>query len=744
VPRLALRVALTASAAAALACSPLAQASQVHAGAGSSRRALIQPAATVPAGASVTGVLAASAPVQVTLALTPADPQALAAYAQQVSDPGSPLYRHYLSVGQFAARFGAGASQVAAVRSALTQAGLEVGAGSADGLSLSASGTAAEIEGAFDTQLEHVTLSDGTVAYVDVTDPTLPPAAADAVQNVSGLDTLPAAAPQSLLRARHAHANLSAHVSPSVSAHVSPNAAGPSTCIASAAAGGYTAAEIGSAYGMDGAWNANDLGAGATVGLAELEPYHASDVNAYQACDGTAATVTNVPIDGGSANCWQSGSNHDDQCGLEDVLDIEDVAGLVPNAAIDVYEAPNTRSGLLDLYRTMVVRDVPIISTSWGACEAATDNTMLAAENVIFQEAAVQGEAVFAASGDDGTNDCKTGSRAVDDPASQPYVTGVGGTSMASDIPGAPESVWNDTGIGAGGGGVSREWAQPSYQSGFTQPSSPSPLGCTAAPGATGTSTSCREVPDVSADADPNTGYDIYWSGMWTSAAGTSAAAPTWASLVALADASSACTGSGVRVGFADALLYSLPAADFQDVTTGANGYGGVSGYQAVAGYDMSTGLGAPNGALLLPALCGQTTITAPPQNTQTTTTTPATPTQLQTTTTPAPPTTTTPAPTTTTGTGGSVGVVRFITRRGPRTVRVGRRVHIVLRARDLAGLTVRYSARRLPRGLRLNRISGVISGRPTRRGRSVSAITARDSRGDAETIVIRWKITRR
>lgn len=732
-PRLALRVALTT--AAALACSPLAQASQVRAGAGSGRRALIQPAATVPAGASVTGTLAASAPVQVTLALTPADPQALAAYAQQVSDPGSSLYRHYLSVGQFAARFGAGASQVAGVRTAMTQAGLAVGAESADGLSLTASGTAAEIEGAFDTQLEHVTLSDGTVAYADVTDPTLPAAAADAVQNVSGLDTLPAAAPQSLLPARHAHADLSAHAS--------PNAAGPSTCSASGAAGGYTAAEIGSAYGMDGAWNANDLGAGATVALAELEPYHASDVNAYQACDRTAATVTNVPIDGGSANCWQSGPNHDDQCGLEDVLDIEDIAGLVPNAAIDVYEAPNTGSGLLDLYRAMVVRDVPIISTSWGACEAATGNTMLAAENVIFQEAAVQGEAVFAASGDDGTNDCKAGTRAVDDPASQPYVTGVGGTSMPSDTPGAAESVWNDTGIGAGGGGVSREWAQPGYQSGFAQPSSPSPLGCTAAPGAAGTSTSCREVPDVSADADPNFGYDIYWSGRWSRAAGTSAAAPTWASLVALADASSACTGSGVRVGFADALLYSLPAADFQDVTTGANGYGGVSGYQAGAGYDLSTGLGAPNGALLLPALCGQTTVTAPPQNTQTTTTTsttPPTPTQLPTSTTPAPPTTTT----TTTGTGGSVGVVRFTTRRGRRTARVGRRVHIVLRARDLAGLTVRYSARRLPRGLRLNRISGVISGRPTRRGRSVSAITARDSRGGAETIVIRWTIRRR
>ncbi len=731
-PRTALRLALTA--AAALACSGVAHAATVRTGTGSGRRALIQPAATVPAGASVAGAVASGAPVQVTLALTPADPQALAGYAQQVSDPSSPLYRHYLSVAQFAARFGADPSQVASVRTALSQAGLAVGAEAADGLSLTASGTAAEIEGAFDTQLEHVTLADGTPAYADVTDPTLPAAAADAVQNVSGLDTLPAAEPQSLLRARRAHE--------SVTPHALPNAAGPSTCIASESAGGYTAAEIGSAYGLDGAWNAGDVGAGATVALAELEPYHASDINAYQTCDGTTAAITNVPIDGGSANCWQSGPNYDDQCGLEDVLDIEDIAGLAPGANINVYEAPNTDSGLLDLYRTMVGRDVPIISTSWGACEAATGNTMLAAENVIFQEAAVQGEAVFAASGDGGTNDCKTGgARAVDDPASQPYVTGVGGTSMPSDTVGATETVWNNAGTGAGGGGVSRVWGQPSYQSGFTQPSSPSPLSCTSVPGGSGTSTSCREVPDVSADADPNTGYDIYWGGAWTNAAGTSAAAPTWASLVALADASTACTSAGVRVGFANALLYSLPAADFGDVTTGANGYSGVSGYTAGPGYDMSSGLGVPNGALLFPALCGTTTITAPPPNTQTTTTTPTpAPTPVQTTTAPGQTTTTTTTP----GSGTTVGAVRIVTRRARRTARLGRLVHIVLRARDQAGLTVRFSARRLPRGLRLNRISGIISGRPTHVGRTTSSITARDSGGDAETIVIRWVISRR
>jgi subtilase family serine protease len=720
-----------------LAGGGVAQASVVRTGADSGRRALVQQAAAVPAGSSVIGSVSASARVQVTLALTPSDPQALDSYATQVSDPSSPLYRHYLSVDQFAARFGAGSSEEASVRSALTQAGLTVGAVSSNGLSVRASGTAADIEGTFDTQLEWVTLSDGSTAYSDVTDPTLPSAAAGAVQSVTGLDTLPAAAPQGLLRARHTQSQVRR------TGRTVTDAAGPSSCIASEGPDGYTAAEIGSAYGLDGQWDAGDLGSGTTVALVELEPYQAADVTAYQTCDATNATVTNTKIDGGSANCSQQGSNYDRYCGLEDVLDIEDIAGLAPDAAIDVYEGPNTNAGLLDVYQSIVNHDAPVVSTSWGLCEAETGTSILAAENTLFEEAAVQGESVFAASGDNGANDCTTGVRAVDDPASQPDVTGVGGTTMTSDTPGATETVWNDTGAGggAGGGGVSRDWAVPSYQS--ADAVSQSAINCETTPGASTTSTDCREVPDVSADADPDTGYDIRWDGSWLVVGGTSAAAPTWASLVTLADSSSACTSTGTKVGFANSLLYGLSAADFDDVISGNNTNGGATGYPAGTGYDMASGLGTPDGATLIPALCGSTasvTATTPTTTAPTTTTT-----VVQTVPGPAPVTTTTPTTvtTTTSGSGSSADVVRFVAHRARRSVRLGRRLRIVLRARDGAGLRLRYSARRLPRGLRIDRLTGVITGRPTRLGRSVSSITARDSRGDAETIVLRWVITR-
>ncbi|HTU29891.1 MAG TPA: protease pro-enzyme activation domain-containing protein [Solirubrobacteraceae bacterium] len=745
-------VRLSLTAAAALACSgAAAQAAAVRSDAGPGQRAPVQQAAHVPAGATVTGTVAAGARVQLTLALTPSDPQALADYAQQVSDPGSALYRHYLSVGGFASRFGADPSEVASVRTALSQAGLSVGSLSANGLALSASGSAGQIEAAFATQLDDVSLAGGSQAYADVTDPTLPAAAADAVQGVTGLSTLPAASPQGLVRAGRALRPRS----DGADAPETTGIGGPGSCTTETRfqlrEGGYTAPELGSAYGFDGEWTAGDVGTGATVALVELEPYTRSDVNAYQTCDGTTATVSNTQVDGG-ASC-----NGDSNCGLEDVLDIEDIAGLVPDSSIDVYEGPNTDQGLYDVYENILDSDAPVISTSWGACEADDQSSMLTEENTIFEEAAAQGEAVFAAAGDDGADDCKTTNsdpevRAVDDPASQPYVTGVGGTTLTSAADPAGETVWNDSssGDGAGGGGVSREWATPAWQSADAVAQSSdavngATLRCDLTPGSSTTTTSCREVPDVTADADPDTGYDIYWDGAWQLVGGTSAAAPTWASLVALADSSYSCTAGSVQVGFANPLLYGLPSSDFYDVTSGDNSYSGVSGYSALSGYDMASGLGAPNAIALVPALCAGST--TPPPNTQTTTTqtTPTTTTVVQTATAPAPVTTPTTTTTTTFGTPGpgAVGRVRFVAHRGRHIARLGRRVRVVLHARDEAGLLVRYTARRLPRGLHINRRTGVISGRPKRTGRSVSSITARDSHGDSQTVVIRWVVRR-
>jgi hypothetical protein len=223
----------------------------------------------------------------------------------------------------------------------------------------------------------------------------------------------------------------------------------------------------------------------------------------------------------------------------------------------------------------------------------------------------MQGQTVVASAGDDGSEGCPgSDALAVDDPASQPLVTGVGGTQVVLAGPPATEEVWDSTGVAAGGGGISALQQMPAYQA-----QAPSWLGvvgsrssgtpCDAPAGS-----ECREVPDVSADAAPQSGYLVYYEGNWETVGGTSGAAPLWAALVALADGSAACASG--PVGFADPALYdaaATPAAyadDFADVTFGDDDRTGSNGgdYPATAGYDLATGLGTPHATDLASALC--------------------------------------------------------------------------------------------------------------------------------------------
>jgi hypothetical protein len=289
----------------------------------------------------------------------------------------------------------------------------------------------------------------------------------------------------------------------------------------------------------------------------------------------------------------------------EATYDIEQVMATAPGASILVYESTNDVQGLLDVYTRIVNDDrAAVVSTSWGLCEALNDPTLMHAENTLFEQAAVQGQTVVAASGDSGSEDCyavdQDRTLQVDDPASQPYVTGVGGTSLSSLNP-RVESVWNSDG-GAGGGGISSVFPMPSWQqSAVTSDSSGAPCGAR--------SGYCRQVPDVSASADPAHGYagyctagDCSGSG-WRSTGGTSLAAPLWASIVALAD--QVCP-TNHRAGFINPILYTSGATAVNDVTVGSNDLLGANAgsFQARTGYDMATGLGSPSASALVPLLC--------------------------------------------------------------------------------------------------------------------------------------------
>lgn len=557
-------------------------------GAGSAR---VGTAPAVPRGAARLGALPGGTQLRLDVVLRPRDPAGLAAFASAVSTPGSPLYRRYLGPGGFAAAFGPAPATVRAVEQGLRGLGLPPGSVDANRLAIHVAATAAAASRAFGLSIERYRLPGGRAAFANTAAPRLPASIAGAVQTVLGLDSLGRWVPAGLARPRGTTGR-------TARPHVATG--GPQPCGAAlttaSAYGAYTADQLASAYGFAGLYGAGDLGSGATVALLELEPNAPSDIAAYQACYGTSASVRYVAVDGGAGGGPGQG---------EAALDIEDVIGLAPGANLLVYRGPNGGTGPYDTFAAIVDDDAAqVVSTSWGICEPALDPGEAQAEATLFQQAAAQGQTVVSASGDTGSEDCKpvNGSKAlaVDDPASQPYVTGVGGTTLSQPGPPPAEQVWNDQSprIGAGGGGISALWPMPSYQSG-APPSLNVVNGNSSATPCAAPAGYCREVPDVSADADPATGYVIYWNGTWQVIGGTSAAAPLWAALVALADAGPSCRGR--TIGFMNPALYAIAggpgyASAFTDVVSGNNDFTGTNGglFPAGPGYDMASGLGSP------------------------------------------------------------------------------------------------------------------------------------------------------
>jgi subtilase family serine protease len=660
-------------------------------------------APSLPAGSSAAGALPGTTAVNALVTLQPRDPAALAAYADAVSTPGSDVYHQYLTVAQFAERFGPTSAQIAAVRASLAAQGLAPGQPAADGLSVPVTASAGSLARAFSTSFERYRLAGGATGFANTSAPSVPTGVAGLVQGVVGLSSLAVERPLGLRSSRSPATPLNAGGAAQAADVTPPDETAPCAPAhkVSAEDGSYTADEIASAYGLSSLHSAGDDGSGTTVALFELEPYSATDLSAYRTCYGTTTSVTNESVDGGAGTGSGSG---------EAALDIEDVIGLAPAAAIRVYEGPNNAAGVYETYAKIISDDTAqVVSTSWGTCESVEGVSAAEAENTLFQEAATQGQTVFAAAGDSGAQDCGGSSRtqAVDDPASQPYVTGIGGTSLPSSA-GGGETVWNDgSPYGAGGGGVSTLWPRPSYQASAAK----SQTSTTCGPGGD----TCREVPDASADADEDTGYVIYYKGTWQTTGGTSGAAPTWASLAALADASPACDKA--HVGFVNPILYQAAASSyssyFNDVTSGNNAYDGVSGFYAGTGYDMASGLGTPKGAAVASAMCGKGISSSSSATSSSATTIPA---------------------------PRSTSVVT-LGRPAAQTGRLALSEHLHLQAGDSSGLSLSYAAKGLPAGLALDGRSGLISGKPTRVGRSSVSVTAMDSRGNSATVTFEWTV---
>ncbi len=687
--------------------------------------------ASIPSGARALGAVPSTTPLRLTVALRPQDPSGLQAFATSVSTPGSPLFRHYVTVSEFASRFGATDQQVAAVESSLRADGLTIGDVPANHLTIQVTGTATQVEKAFSVSLSQVRLASGRTAYANAQAPALPSTISPYVEGVVGLDDLATYQPEGVSPSAGHVARAGALVRPRAIPHAATG--GPTPCSAATTVtqnnGGYTADVIASAYQFQNYYLAGDNGAGQTVALFELQPYDPTDIAQYQLCYGTNVPITNVPVDGGPGP-YTPGKSDDS----ESALDLEQVIGLAPGASIQVYEGPNSSTGSLDtLSQIVTTNQAKVISSSFGICEALAGGTTMQSENNLYAEAAAQGQSYFVASGDQGSASCSANqptntSLSVLDPAAQPFVTGVGGTVMYASVNGKNvfyqpgdtpiESVWNDGATqGSQGqavahattGGLSSQWPMPSYQSG-----SATSLGVINANSHNGPcgAALCRETPDVSANGDSNTGYAVFANGNsgggWTIIGGTSAASPLWAAFTALMNASSACRGT--TLGFENPSLYSIGGSsylsDFRDVSTASpytpnqpnNDALGVNNglYPVTPNYDMTTGIGTPMAATLGPALCAArapvftVTVSSP----------------------------------------------------GNQTTTVGKPVSLQISASDSGGVPLTFGATALPAGLTMNS-AGLITGTPTTPQSVPVTIKAGDNDANTGSASFTWTIAK-
>jgi kumamolisin len=435
-------------------------------------------------------------------------------------------------------------------------------------------GTAGSVERAFGVQLERYRRPDGSTYYAPTAPPQLSAPLRSVIGNVSGLDD----------RAR-------VHNLGSTTATSSGCGAG---------AGGYAPAQVMSAYDFNPLLHESLTGRGQTIVFLEIDTFQQRDLNCFAGkFGGGAPSIKVAPRRWGSPQNTAGSSG-----GSESELDLELVHAIAPAARLVVYDSDSRASDIAAAAQAAVAAyPKAIFSVSIGGCEVeelSNGQAQIASDEQMWDNAlkrlAATGGSAFIASGDSGAFTCgseltsaRTGAElpSVSSPSSDPYATSVGGTTLFVNSSGQDkgEAAWGAPFEGDGsGGGISDLWQRPSWQRGQGTTNS--------------YSDGARELPDVSSLGDPNTGWDVYVVGNWSVVAGTSAAAPLWAGLTALADQK--LSEQGLRtVGFANLPIYAFggeparwPAKAFNDVTAGENLY-----YQATPGWDPATGWGTPNAA---------------------------------------------------------------------------------------------------------------------------------------------------
>ena len=411
-------------------------------------------------------------------------------------------------------------------------------------------GTVANMQRAFGVSLAHTTIDDQTYRVREGSI-MLPAELQGYVVAVLGLDNRPQAEPHFRVYGEAA----------------TPETAGEQGFArAHAAPSGFTPVQVGQLYQFPQGVTASKQ----TIGIIELGGgFRQADITAYfKSLGQKPPKVIAVPVEGGT----NSPGNPNGADG-EVMLDIEVAGAVAPGARIVVYFAPNTDQGFIDAI-AQAVHDTKykpsVISISWGSAETNWTTQAMTALDAACQSAAALGVTITVASGDNGSSDgVSDGKNHVDFPASSPHVLACGGTRLTgSGSTISSEVVWNDQPQGgATGGGYSSVFPRPSWQVNLSGP----PNG--------------RGVPDVAGDASPETGYKILVDGKAMVIGGTSAVAPLWAGLIAVANQQ-----NGQPAGLAQLALYAAKSKGaFRDTISGNNG-----NFSAGPGWDACTGLGSP------------------------------------------------------------------------------------------------------------------------------------------------------
>jgi subtilase family serine protease len=600
--------------------------------------------------------------VSIEVVLAPSHAAQLHTLLAGLYSPTSRTYRHWLTKGRFAARFAPSGAERSGIVRYLAARGL-VARPSASPFLVRASGSTAVISTAFRTSLRMYRDARGISYFANASPVKLPARLARGVLGVVGLTNTIRLRSHAVRTENHVQvgagrpSGMGTCETPYVTIPQLLSGSFPYGYGAGPGCSGLTPSQDNSIYSAPNA-GPRSQGAGANVAVFELSAYQNSDIGtwAHQFYGKHyAPPLENINVDGGPLNPVCPAG---DTCpplfngyagDIEVDADIEMSLAIARYAShVLVYNAPNDFTGQteLDEYAAMARQDTAdTVSSSWGVCENDVSAAYSQAENVIFEQMAAQGQSVFTSAGDTGAFGCirSDGTTVVNigDPGGQPWITDVGGTSLENFNPGqdqhpsypppGTETVWNVHGLcnqsadefgmsgfdwcanaGAGGGGTSEFWGRPAYQTGPGVNSSYTTHGngtthCSLAR----TGTPCREVPDISVNADEYTPYSEYCTGSaatpnsvcasisttpsgWFGIGGTSLSSPFMAAIIADRD-----SFTGHRTGNANELLYSLfnnrdSSRSFHDIT-GIRQVPNNNGlFPVTPGYDMATGVGTP------------------------------------------------------------------------------------------------------------------------------------------------------